>query len=147
MFCEVSFEGEGLSTLFTLELLSTATHNDRVRLHVGSQVGPVCKGSPAVGTPIGFLARVRPPMALQQPGSREGLSTNVALMLQVVSQNVHRKRRHGNIKFSTVRTFLGQLAVETPMRLLVPTQIRRGRIVLPTFSASKTSWQTIHLFG
>lgn len=66
----------------------------RVRLRVGSQVGTVGEGLAAVSTGERFLASVRPHVAPQQPGSAEGLTTQQALVLQVVSQHVHGERWH-----------------------------------------------------
>lgn len=89
MLAQVRFECKAFAAALARVVLE-----GRVRLRVGSQVGAVSEGLAAVSAGERFLAGVRPHVALQQPGSAEGLTTQQALVLQVVSQHVHGERWH-----------------------------------------------------
>ena len=69
----------------------------RVRLHVRAQVGPVGERLAAVRAAEGFLAGVGAQVPLQQPRPREGLVADRAAVLEVVSEHVHRQRRHRHV--------------------------------------------------
>ena len=69
----------------------------RVRLHVRAQVGPVGERLAAVRAAEGFLAGVGTQVPLQQPRPREGLVADRAAVLEVVSEHVHRQRRHRHV--------------------------------------------------
>ena len=56
---------------------------------MGAEVGTVSKRLATVCTAIGLVPGVRPHVALQEPGSGEGLPANIALVVQVVSEDVH----------------------------------------------------------
>ena len=73
----------------------------RVRLHVRAQVGPVGERLAAVRAAERFLARVGAQMSLQQPRPRERLVAHRAAVLEVVSQHVHRQRRHRHVHLPT----------------------------------------------
>ena len=64
MFGQQRHPGEGLPTLGARVLLDLG-----VSLQVGPQVGSVGERPPAVITPEGLLARVRPDVTLKQPRS------------------------------------------------------------------------------
>lgn len=111
---QVRLEGECFVTSRALEVLV-----DRVRLHVRSQVAPVRKRFAAVGASVRLLAGVRSQVTLQQPRSREELSTHTAAVRQLMSEDVHRQSGHRNISFAACVTLLRRLRVETAMSLLV----------------------------
>lgn len=90
---------------------------------MGAQVRPVGKRFTTVRTPERLLARVRAHVALQQPWPAERFAAHVALVLEVVCQQVHGHRRHGNVDFPTCGALLGHFAVYAPVRLLVPAQV------------------------
>ena len=69
----------------------------RVRLHVRAQVGPVGERLATVRAAEGFLAGVGAQVPLQQPRPREGLVADRAAVLEVVSEHVHRQRRHRHV--------------------------------------------------
>lgn len=48
---------------------------------------------------------------------------------------MHRECGHADVDFVTVGTLLGQLAVQTPMGLLVPGQVGRGGVVFAALVA------------
>lgn len=79
---------------------------------------------------------MRSHMSLQKPGSAKGFSTHVALMKKLVSQNMHRQRRHWDIRLATVLAAFGELAVQASVRLFVSREIRRCGIWLTTFSTN-----------
>jgi len=77
-------------------------------------------------------------MALQQPRPTEHLSAHVTRVRQLVRQLVHRERGHADVRLSAHVAPLGRLRVQAPVRLLVPRQVRRRRVVLATVSARVT---------
>lgn len=104
-------------------------------LHVGSQVGSVGKGLLADHAAVRFVSRVRTHVALQQPGPRKGLATELTLMVQVVSENVHGKGGHADVHLVTDVALLGIVAVETPVRLPVSRKVAASRIMFSTVTA------------
>lgn len=94
-----------------------------VRLHVSAQVWSVGKRFATVRTPERLLTRMRAHVALQQPGPAECFAAHVALVLEVVGQEVHGHRGHWNVDFATRGALLGHLAVYAPVCLLVPAQV------------------------
>lgn len=119
---QVRLESEGLVAAFALEVLE-----GRVGLHVGSQVGPVGERLPAVGAAERLLPRVGPHVALKEPGPAEGLPAHVALVLEVVGEEVHGHGGHRHVHLPAGRTLLGHLAVQRAVGLLVAAQVgRRG---------------------
>ena len=62
-------------------------------------------------------------MSLQKPGSREGLVTHMALVLEVMSEEVHGESWHADIHFATMLTFLRLLTVQTPLSFGVEVSI------------------------
>ena len=54
-----------------------------------SQISPVSKGFSTMSTTVGFVSGVRPHVTLKQPGPGESFATNIALVAEAVSQNVH----------------------------------------------------------
>ena len=47
-----------------------------------------------MGTAIGLVARMGPHLTLEQPGSGESLATHVALVIEVVREDVHGEGGH-----------------------------------------------------
>ena len=84
MFVEIGLQGEGFVTAFAIEVFES-----RMGLHVSTKIGPVSKGFPTVSTSIGFISSVRSHMSLQQPGTTESLPAHLALVVEVVSEDVH----------------------------------------------------------
>lgn len=72
-------------------------------LHVRPQVRAVCESLAALDTGKRFLARVRAHVALQQPRTRERLAAHLALVAQVVGQNVHGESRHRDVHLERVQ--------------------------------------------
>ena len=85
---------------------------------------------------VRFVSRVRAHVSLQQPGPRKGLATELTLMVQVVSENVHRQGRHADIHLVTDVALLGIVAVQTPVRLTVSRKVAASRIMFSTVTAS-----------
>lgn len=107
-----------------------------MRLHVSAQVRPVGERFATVRAPERLLARVRAHVALQQPRPAERFAAHVALVLEVMGQQVHGHRRHGNVDFPTRGAFLGHLAVYAPVRLLVPAQVGGRGVGFAALAAS-----------
>jgi len=127
---QVGLEREALPAPPALETLE-----GRVRLHVGPQVGAVGEGFATVGAAEGLLAGVRPHVTLEQPRPAEGFAADVAFVLQVVRQEVHGHGRHGDVDLAAGRAFLGQLAVQAAVGLLVPAQVGRRGVGLAALAA------------
>ena len=70
-----------------LKLLHGYTFVDSVPM--GPQVGPVRKFLSTLGTAKWFLPSVGPHVPLKQPGSGESLATHIALVAEVVGEDVH----------------------------------------------------------
>lgn len=130
MLVQVGLERKSLVASFALEMLERG-----MSLHVRPQVGAVRESFSAVCTSKGLLARVRPHVALQEPGPAERLATDVTLVLEVVGEQVHGHRRHGHVHLTTGRALLGQLAVQAPVSLLVPAQVGRRGVCFPALVA------------
>lgn len=73
MLIQIRLEGKKLVTSAALIILV-----QRVSLHVGPQVTPIGKRLTAMSTSIGFLARMRAQVSLQQPRSRELFTAHTA---------------------------------------------------------------------
>ena len=50
-------------------------------------------------------------------------------MRQLVREHVHRQSGHADVRLATMDALFGRMRVDAAMRLLVPGQIRRGRIL------------------
>lgn len=111
----------------------------RVRLHVCSQIRAIGERLAAVGASVGLLASVAAQVALQEPGPREHLATHAATVRKLVREHVHRQGGHADVRLAAVDALLGRLRVDAAMRLLVPRQIRRGRVLLATLAAHVTT--------
>ena len=91
-----------------------------VGLHVGPQVGPVSETLATVSTPKRLVASVRPQVTLQQPGSGEGLPTDVALVVEVVGEDVHGEGGHADVHLPAHPALLGRAGAQAQVGLLVP---------------------------
>lgn len=84
---------------------------------------------------VGFVSCVRPHVPLQQPGPGKGLATKLTLMVEVVSEYVHRQGGHADIHLVTDVALLGIVAVQTPVGLAVSRKIAACRIMFSTVTA------------
>jgi len=82
-----------------------------------------------VGASVWLFAGVAAQMTLQQPGSREHLAAHAAAVRELVREHVHRQGGHADVSLAAVDALLGRLRVDAAVRLLVPRQIRRGRVL------------------
>ena len=87
--------------------LAVEVFESRMGLHVSAQVGTVCKGLATVGTTIGLVPRVAAHVTLQQPGPRESLSTDITLVVEVMSEDVHAEGGHAHIHLVADLALLG----------------------------------------
>lgn len=87
----------------------------RVGLHVRAQVRPVGERLATVRTAERLLPGVRAKMALQEPGTREGLVADRAAVLEVVREDMHRKRRHRDVHLH-LRNIKIQIIVNTDLK-------------------------------
>lgn len=125
MLVQVRLERERLVTRRALVVLV-----GRMRLHVRPQIRTIGERLAAVSASVGLLAGVATQMTLKQPRPREHLAADPATMRQLVRQNVHRQSGHTDVRLAALDALLGRLRVDAAMRLLVPRQIRRGRVLL-----------------
>jgi len=107
----------------------------RVRHHVRAQVGPVRERFAALRARVRLLAGVRPQVALQQPRPAEHLAAHAARVRQLVREQVHGQRGHAHVRLAAHVAPFGRLRVQAPVRLLVPRQVRRRRVVLAAVRA------------
>lgn len=87
----------------------------------------------------GLLPCVRAHVTLKEPRATEGLAAHIALVLEVVGEDVHGQRRHGHIHFITGGTLAGHLAVQAAVRLLVSAEVGGGGVRLAALVAGVTS--------
>lgn len=127
---QVGLESEGL-----IAALASVVLEGRVCLHVGAEVWTVGKGFATVGAGKGLFPRVWPHMTLKEPRPAEGLAAHVALVLEVVGEDVHGQRRHGHVDFITGGTLAGHLAVQAAVRLLVSAEVGGGGVRLAALVA------------
>ena len=125
VFLQQRHPGEGLGAVTAAVLLDV-----RVGLQVRPQVGPVGEGASAVGAGEGLLARVRPEVALQQPGPGEGLAAHAALARQGVRPDVHLERAQGHVGLVAVLAAELLLDLRGAVELLVLGQPREGGVAL-----------------
>lgn len=104
-------------------------------LHVRAQIGAIRERLPAMCATVRFLPGVGPEVALQEPRTAECLTADVTLVFEVVCEQVHGQRRHGDVRLPAVLALLGQLAVKATVRLLVAREVARRRVVLPALVA------------
>lgn len=83
----------------------------------------------------GLLPRVRAHVTLKEPRPAEGLAAHIALVLEVVGEDVHGQRRHGHVHFITGGTLPGHLAVQAAVRLLVSAEVGGGGVCLSALVA------------
>jgi len=79
----------------------------------------------------------------QQPRSRESLSADVALVVEVVGEDVHGESRHGDVHLAADVALLGAPRVETPVGLLVSGQVRTGGVVLSALGAGVLRFEVL----
>ena len=74
-------------------------------------------------------------MALQQPRPGESFATKLALVVEVVGQDVHGEGGHADVHLAADVTLLGVGRVQAPVSLSVSAQVTACRVVFPTISA------------
>ena len=129
MLVEIGFKGKRLVAAFTREMFQ-----GRVGLHVSSEVGAIGERLAAVSASVRLLSRVGTEVTLEQPGPGKGLPTDVARMFEVVGEDVHGQCWHADVHLVAVGTFLGLLAVQAAVGLLVTGQVGRRGVMLPTLA-------------
>lgn len=130
MFVQVTLQRKRLVAPFTLVVFE-----GRVRLHVSAQVGAVGERFATVRAAERLLPRVRAHVALEQPRPAERFAAHVALVLEVMGQQVHGHGRHGHVDLAAGGALLGHLAVDAPVRLLVPAQVGGRGVGLAALAA------------
>lgn len=74
-------------------------------------------------------------MTLKQPRPAEGFVAHLALVLEVVGEDVHGQSWHGYVHFTTGGTLASHLAVQAAMRLLVSAEVGGGGVRLAALIA------------
>ena len=87
--------------------LAVEVFESRMGLHVSAQVGTVCKGLAAVCATVGLVPRVAAHVTLQQPGPGESLSTDITLVVEVMSEDVHAEGGHADVHLVADLALLG----------------------------------------
>ena len=101
---------------------------------MSSQIGSVSKWFPTVSTSKRFVPCVRPEVTLKKPRPGESLSTDLALVVEVMSEDMHWQGWHAYIHLPTHITLLGCVWVKCPVCLLVSGQVAAGCIVFTTLT-------------
>ena len=130
MFVQVALKGKGLVAPLAVEVLES-----RVSLHVSSQVGTVSKGFATVSAAIRLVPCVTSHVALQQPRSRESLSTYITLVVEVVGEHMHAEGRHADVHLVADVALLGVPRVKGAVCLPVAGQVAGSSVVLSTLGA------------
>ena len=102
MLVQITLQRKRLVAPFAVEVFES-----RMGLHVSAKVGAVCKGFSTVGTTIGLVPRVAAHVTLQQPGPRESLSTDITLVVEVMSEDVHAEGGHADVHLVADLALLG----------------------------------------
>ena len=102
MLVQITLQREGLVAPLAVEVFES-----RMGLHVSAKVGTVCKGLSTVGATVRLVPRVAPHVALQQPGPRESLSTDITLVVEVMSEDVHAEGGHADVHLVADLALLG----------------------------------------
>ena len=126
MFDQVTLHVEGFPALGAVECLGVV-----MSLHMSSQVGSVSKLLTTVSTAIRLLSSVRSHMSLQQPGTTESLPAHLALVVEVVSEDVHLQGRGAHVHLVADVAGLGCFCWESFVSLLVAGQVGAGGEILP----------------
>lgn len=74
-------------------------------------------------------------VTLEQPRPGEALAAIVALAALIVSPHVHTEGRHTDVDLVAVRASPGLLISQRSVRLPVPREVRRGRVLLAAIGA------------
>ena len=106
-----------------------------VCLHVRPQVWSVCKWFSANIAGVRLVSGVGAEVSLQQPGTGESFATELALVVEVVGEDVHGEGGHADIHLAADVTLLGISWVQTAVGLPMSTQIAAGGIVFATVGA------------
>ena len=130
MLVQIRLEGECLVASRALVVLVRG-----MGLHVGAEIRAVGERFAAVRAPVRLLARVTSQVALEQPRPGEHLAADAAAVGQLVREHVHGQRGHAYVRLAAVDALLRRLRVEASVRLLVPRQVRRGRVLLAALRA------------
>ena len=118
MFDQVTLHIEGFPALGAVECLGVV-----MSLHMSSQVGSVSKLLTTVSTSIRLLSSVRSHMSLQQPGTTESLPAHLALVVEVVSEDVHLQGWGAHVHLVADVAGLGRLRGELLVGLLVSGEV------------------------
>ena len=76
-----------------------------------------------------------PQVALQQPRAGESFPTELALVVEVVGEDVHGQGRHADVHLVTDVALFSIVRVQAPVCLPVPGEVAAGGVVLATVSA------------
>jgi len=99
---QIALQRKGLVTPLAVEVFES-----RMGLHVSSQVGTVCKGFATMGATVGFVPRVAAHVTLQQPRPGESLSTDITLVVEVMSEDMHAEGGHADVHLVADLALLG----------------------------------------
>ena len=69
-------------------------------------------------------------MALKEPRSRKSFAAHVALVVEVVGEDVHGQGRHADIHLVADVALLGIGRIQSPVSLLMPRQVAASSIIL-----------------
>lgn len=135
MPCQERHAGEGLGADRTAVLLGAS-----MSLQMSPQVGAVSKGPAAMRTSIWLLTCMGADVALEQPGSREGLAAHLADAGQRVGADVHLEGTQAGILLVAVPADEGRPSRQGAVQLLVPGQACQRMIGPVAVDALETAW-------
>ena len=75
-------------------------------------------------------------MTLQEPRPRESFPTELALVVEVVGEDVHAERRHADVHLVTDLALFSIVGVQAPVGLSVPGEVAAGGVVFATVSTA-----------
>ena len=104
---------------------------------MSSQVRTVSEGFTTVCAAVRLVSGVTSHVALQQPRPGESLSTDITLVVEVVSEYMHAEGRHADVHLVADVALLGVPRVEGAVCLPVAGQVARSSVVLSTLGAGE----------
>ena len=75
-------------------------------------------------------------MTLQEPRPRESFPTELALVVEVVGEDVHAERRHADVHLVTDVALLSIPRVQAAVSLSVPGEVAAGGVMFATVSTA-----------
>lgn len=131
MLVQVGLKGKRLVAALTLEVFES-----RVGLHVSPEVGTISEALAAMCATVGLVAGVTSQVSLQKPRTGKGFAAYIALVVEVVSKDMHGQGGHANIHLIADWALLGVPRVEGSVCLPMSGQVAACGVVFTALTAS-----------